>query len=76
MTSIMHGQLVGLRRMNNSRNGNPKYVARIYKVDETIDVVTKTDGQVGYYIDNYKIGDWLNFEISGNARKVIVGVAK
>ena len=76
MTSIIHGQLVGLRRQSSSRNGNPRYKARIYKVDETIDLMTKTDGQVGYYIDNFKIGDWLTFEVSGTQRQVIVGVTK
>ena len=72
MTTIIHGQMVGLRRLANSRNGNPRYSVRIYKVGETVDINTVTDGQVGYYIDNFKVGDWLNFEVSGAKRRTIV----
>jgi hypothetical protein len=66
--------MVGLRRLSNSMNGNPRYRVRIYKIDETIDLVTKSDGQIGYYIDNHKIGEWLNFEVSGIKRQAIVAV--
>jgi len=76
MTQIINGQLVSRVKLHNSHNGNPRYRLRIYTVAETISLVTKTDGQVGYYATNFKIGEWCIFEVSGIKRQTIVAITK
>lgn len=45
-----NGQIVGLKKLHNSVNGNPKYLVRIYKFDETIELRTATDAGFAYAI--------------------------
>ena len=48
------GQLTMLERLNNSRNGNPRYrMAILDKAGNGFSFVTKTDCSIAYMIDGY-----------------------
>lgn len=76
MSYTIFGQLVSVKRLTNSVNGNPRFKLRIYKMDETIELNTATDASIGYAVTNYKLGDWLTFTIKGVKQKTIIGITK
>lgn len=63
--TVHHGEIVAIKRLNNSEYGNPRYDVTIYTVAETFTVRTKTDASLGYSITNHKIGTWGMFAING-----------
>lgn len=67
----IYGQIVGLRKLHNSKMGNPKYLVRIYKMDETIELRTKTDAGFVYAITDRWLKQWATFVVQGNQRQVI-----
>ena len=57
MTSTIKARLVHLRRMPNSRNGNPRYDAVFMSVDSPSYVRlmrTEVDSSLGYSLPNYE----------------------
>lgn len=63
--TTFRGQIVGIRRLNNSRNGNPRYKLRIYKFDETRDFTTVTDAGFAYAIYDGMLNKYAQFVING-----------
>jgi len=44
-----------IERLKNSNNGNPKFkIKGEFVGGEYVDMITKTDGQIGYVIENYR----------------------
>lgn len=74
MKTVFNGQIVGLRKLNNSVNGNPKFKVRIYKFDETIDVNTATDAGFAYAIYGGYIGKYGTFVVNGRNQLVDIKV--
>ena len=74
MSRTITGQIVGLRKLHNSINGNPKYLVRIYKVDETIELRTKSDAGFAYAITERYMKQWATFTISGAQRETITNI--
>jgi hypothetical protein len=68
---MINGQIVNLKKLRNSINGNPKYLVRIYKVDETIELRTATDAGFVYAIDPNWLNKWAVFKIGGDKRQTI-----
>ena len=47
------GKIISVKRLNNSVNGNPRYeVTAEVQGEGEITLVTKSDAQIGYTIDN------------------------
>lgn len=65
MKTVFNGKIVGIRRKNNSVNGNPKFVLRVYKFDETQDFTTATDAGFAYAIYDGMLGKYATFVING-----------
>lgn len=65
------GKIISVKRLNNSVNGNPRYevVAEVQDEGE-IKLVTKSDAQIGYTIDNKLWGSelamWYHKTRAGN----------
>ena len=61
-------KIVGNKRLNSSRNGNPAYTVAFltYNLNNDPFVVlfdTKTDSQVGYIVENFRDGTQVKVEL-------------
>lgn len=70
-TTTISGKLLGLRRLNSSYYGNPKYEVKIDKGNGIIDLKTATDAMVGYSISNFKTGDDITVVTRGKKQEII-----
>lgn len=72
--TVFRGQIVKLIKLHNSKNGNPKFLVRIYKFDETIELRTQSDAMFAYAINERYIGRYATFTVSGVKRQVITNI--
>lgn len=68
------GQIVGLKRLNNSVNGNPQFLVRIYKIDETIELRTQANAGWVYGITENWLNRWATFKVAGNQRQRLIDI--
>jgi mRNA-degrading endonuclease HigB of HigAB toxin-antitoxin module len=74
-TTQIHGKIVGIKRLNNSLAGNPQWLIRIYKIDETIELRTAANYGYVYQITESEYMDkWCYFQVSGTQRRAIVDI--
>lgn len=66
--SKFNGQIVGLTKLANSKNGNPRYKIRVYKFDTTEDFITKTDAGFAYAIDSSWLNKYAHFELNPSGK--------
>lgn len=72
MVELIHGQIVGMKRLNNSSMGNPQWMIRIYKVDETIELRTGANYGWVYQLNESYLNKWYDFQVSGIQRRAII----
>lgn len=69
--TVVYGQLVLLKRLNNSVNGNPRFEACIYTPAETLIFKTQSDNGLNYEITNH-MNEWGAVVLNG--RNIIIHI--
>ena len=74
MKTVVTGQIVGLRKLHNSKMGNPKFLVRIWTPAETFDIRTASDAGFAYAITDRYLKKYATFVISGEKRQTLTDI--
>lgn len=72
MKTIIHGQLVGMKKLNSSAMGNPQYMFTIYTPAETFEIRTGANYGWVYQLSESYLNKWYDFQVSGIQRRAII----